>query len=271
MAYRKGNEIVGFTPSFIPFQVTFHLVMIPVRLVDWLLYRIRIRGRRNLRACSSAILVSNHTLVLDPALIAHALGWHRTYFTMLEETALIPYLGTFVRLLGALPIPEGPGSMLLLENAARRAIAAMGLLHFFPEGECYRWSQDIQPFRPGAFLLACRLGLPVIPMTTVLHERRWRGRTCVRILGRTMPLPPQVTVVIGKPINPPPFPGGESNLHALRGVAMHMSAQVRDAMQETIDGLGGSREIYRGRMPRLVKKPQSEETMSGARRAALAT
>ena len=80
----------------------------------------------------------------------------------------------------------------------------MGLIHFFPEGECYRWSQDIQPFRPGAFLLACRLGLPVIPMTTVLHERRWRGRTSVRVLGRTVPVPPVVTVIIGRPIMPRP-------------------------------------------------------------------
>ncbi|HVP19846.1 MAG TPA: lysophospholipid acyltransferase family protein [Spirochaetia bacterium] len=265
MAYRKGGEIVGFTPSFIPFQAMFQLVMIPIRLVDWLFYRIRIRGRRTLQHCRSAILVSNHTLILDPAVIAHSLGRRRTYFTMLEETALIPWLGTFVRLLGALPIPEGVGSMLSLENAARRAIAEMGLLHFFPEGECYRWNQDIQPFRPGAFLLACRLGLPVIPMTTVLHERRWRGRTSVRVAGRVIPVPPLVTVVIGRPV-PPPAAAFSADPHTLRGAAMRMAAEVRQAMQDTVDALGGSREIYRGKMPRLVKKPSAAQPGPGVPR-----
>ena len=269
MAYRKGADIVGFTPSFVPFLAVFHLVMLPVHVVNWLFYRTRVKGRKNLRPdagparSAGAILVSNHTMLMDPAVIAHALGRRRTYFTMLEETALIPYLGTFVRLLGALPIPEGPGALLSMESAARRALSELGLLHFFPEGECYRWSQDIQPFRPGAFLLACRLGLPVIPMTTVLHERRWRGRTCVRVLGRTVPVPPVVTVIIGRPI----WPAVAPDAPALRGAALRMGAQVRVLMQETIDGQGGSRDIYRGRMPRLVKKAAMGRQQPATRRA----
>jgi 1-acyl-sn-glycerol-3-phosphate acyltransferase len=260
MAYRKGTDIVGFTPSFFPFVGMFQLIMIAVRLVNWLFYRTRIRGRANLEKTAGAILVSNHTMLLDPAVIAHALGRRRTYFTMLEETALIPYLGTFVRLLGALPIPEGAGSLLSLEGGARRAIAELGFLHFFPEGECYRWNQEIQPFRPGAFLLACRLGLPVIPMTTVLRERRWRGCTSIRVLGRTMPLPPVVTVIIGSPVRPLlPSSGSEPELHAIRGAALQLAVQTREEMQHAIDAMGGSRTIYRGKMPRLVKKSRAAE------------
>jgi len=249
MAYRKGSAFGAFPPTFLPFQVMFQLVMVPVRLVNWLFFRTRVTGRENLPSRGRAVLVSNHTMLMDPAVVAYALGRRRAYFTMLEETALIPYLGTFVRLLGAMPIPEGPGSMLFLESAARRALSARGLLHFFPEGECYRWNQEPQAFRPGAFFIACRLGLPVIPMTTVLHERRWRGRTFIRVFGRTVPLPPVVMVVIGAPIPPP------SDTHALRGAALRMSLQARRLMQQAIDSRGGSKGISRGKMPRLVKKP----------------
>ena len=281
MSYRKGNRIVGYTPSFFPFQALFQLVMLPIRLINWLFYRTRITGRENLRRRGSAILVSNHTMLMDPAVVAYALGFRRTYFTMLEETALIPYLGTFVRLLGALPIPEGSGSLISLENAARTALSQLGLLHFFPEGECYRWSQDIQPFRPGAFLLACRLGIPVIPMTTVLHERRWRGRTSVRILGRKVPVPPVVTVIIGRPVAPPaaewsPAAGG-SHPSPAAGRAGPACAEGRRAEDERAGQgadaadhreAGGSREIYRGKMPRLVKKPRALESEAvGQRRA----
>ena len=253
MAYRRGAEIVGFTPSFFPFVVLFQLIMLPVRLVNWLLYRTRVEGKTNLRKFSSAILVSNHTMLMDPAIIAYALGRRRTYFTMLEETALIPFLGTFVRLLGALPIPEGSGSLLFFEGAAQRALFELGFLHFFPEGECYQWNQEIQAFQPGAFLLACRLGIPVIPITTVL-KRRWRGRTSVRILGRTVALPPVVTVVIGSPLQPlVTCPDSRTNTHALRRAAFCMAFLVRESMQNTINSRGGSKEICRGKMPRLVK------------------
>jgi 1-acyl-sn-glycerol-3-phosphate acyltransferase len=268
MAYRRGSPIVGFAPSFLPFQAVYQIIMVLVRMVNWLFYRIRISGREHLKGLEQAILVSNHTLIMDPAVIAHAIRPRRTYFTMLEETALIPFLGTFVRLLGALPIPEGAGSLLSLQSAAGQALSRLGLLHFFPEGECYRWSQEVQPLRPGAFLLACRLGLPVVPITTVLHERQWRGRTTIRILGRTIPVPPVVTVVIGKPLHP----RREAGSHELRGAALSLSVDVRERMQAVIDRLGGSRGIYRGRMPRLVRKQPvpTEQTVAGERRAAAA-
>ena len=189
MAYRRGDCIIGFAPGFIPFTALYAIVITAVRVVDWLLYRIRIEGRENLRGLGRAILVSNHTLLLDPGLIGHAIRPRRTYFTMLEETALIPFLGTFVRLLGGVPIPEGPGSLLALEAAARSALSELGLLHFFPEGECYRGCQDIRAFHPGAFLLACRMGLPVVPVTTVLRETRLFGQTRSRDLRAEHPVP----------------------------------------------------------------------------------
>ena len=49
MAYRRGADIVGFTPSFLPFLAVFHLVMLPVHVVNWLFYRTRVKGRENLR------------------------------------------------------------------------------------------------------------------------------------------------------------------------------------------------------------------------------
>jgi 1-acyl-sn-glycerol-3-phosphate acyltransferase len=122
MAYRVGEAIIRFTPEFLPFTCLYHMMLALVRMVGWLLYRIRFAGRENLRGRSEAVLVSNHTLLLDPGLIAHVISPRRTYFTMLEETALVPFLGTFVRLLGAVPIPERAGALRALEAAARRAV-----------------------------------------------------------------------------------------------------------------------------------------------------
>jgi 1-acyl-sn-glycerol-3-phosphate acyltransferase len=267
MAYRKGANIIGYTPSFPPFTLLYLLVVALVRIFDWLVYRTRIKGRENLPRTGGAVLVSNHTLLLDPGILAHALRPRRTYFTMLEETALIPFLGTFVRLLGAVPIPEGPGSLLSLDAAARTALRELGFIHFFPEGECFRGSQELQPFHPGAFLLACRLNVPLVPITMVLHETLWRGRSAFRVMGRRLALPPRVTIVIGKPVHAPLTRRAPAGVGAageaqdgwsLKRAARALSQLVRESMQTTIDREGGSKTLYRGMMPRLVKHSQGE-------------
>ena len=253
MAYTKGAHLIPFTPRFVPFIVVFRIVLTLVMLFDWSIYRIRIRGRQNLRRVRRSVLVSNHTLLLDPGIIAHALAPCRTYFTMLEETALVPFLGTFVRLLGGVPIPERAGALRTLDSAARFALSSTGFIHFFPEGECYVGNQQIMPFHWGAFLLAARLGVPVVPVTTVLHERRWRGKTFLRFLGHTVRLPPRVTIVVGEPCAAPArggFPAG-----SLKNTAAAWARAVHDAMQAVIDQEGGSRSLFRGMMPRMVKHP----------------
>ena len=255
MAYARGARIIRFAPAFLPFFLLYHFAVSVVRLFDWMIYDIRISGRENLRRVNRAILVSNHTLLLDPGIIAHAIRPRRTYFTMLEETALIPWLGTFVRLLGGVPIPERPDALRILDAAAQRAFHALGFLHFFPEGECYRGNQDLMPFHPGAFLLACRLRVPVIPVTTVLHRRTWRGRATLHVAGRDFRIPPRVSVVVGAPVFPPPVDaaGAASPGVSPRRAARAMSAAVREAMQQTIDAEGGCKSMSRGQMPRLVK------------------
>jgi 1-acyl-sn-glycerol-3-phosphate acyltransferase len=235
MAYRRGHRLVTFTPSFLPFTVVFRFVLVLVRIVGRTLFGIEVRGRENLRGVDRAILVSNHSLVLDPGFIAYAIWPRRTYYTMLEETALIPLLGTFVRLLGGIPIVRGSSAIGRLERGFDDSIRHLGLLHFFPEGECYLRNQQIMPFQRGAFRVACRRGLPVVTVTTVLRKRAMK-------LWQTLGLPPRVLILIGKPISP----GANS-----KSGAEACSSLAREAMQATIDREGGCKTIGRGAMPRL--------------------
>ncbi|MBN1837604.1 MAG: 1-acyl-sn-glycerol-3-phosphate acyltransferase [Spirochaetales bacterium] len=246
MAYRSGDEILRFSPSFLPFTAAYYLLLPLVMAIDRLLFRLRVIGRENLAGLRQAVLVSNHTLLMDPAVIAHAIRPRRTYFTMLEETALFPFLGTFVRLLGAIPIPERPASLRILQKNLARALDHLGFVHFFPEGECYRWSQEVRPLRLGALTLAARLGVPVVPITTVLHEQRWLGRRSVCVLGRRLRVPPRVTVVIGEPVDVGVLVGGVD-----RRRLVCMANRMRRQMQAVIDAAGGCRGLYRGQMPRL--------------------
>jgi 1-acyl-sn-glycerol-3-phosphate acyltransferase len=247
MAYKRGAKIPAYGSSFIPAKVMFHFTLMLVVIVNRLLFRLRIEGREYLQRVTSGLLVSNHTLVLDPGIIADVLRPRRTYFTMLEQTACIPLLGTFVRLLGAIPIPTRAAAMRTLEKALHAELRDLPFVHVFPEGECYLWNQEIEEFQLGAFFLACRLHLPVVPITTILHEQRWLGRSSFHFAGRAFRVPPQVTVVVGQAVYPNGSAGG-----TVKRQAMEMSRKTRSIMQRTIDQRGGSKSISKGRMPRLA-------------------
>jgi len=241
MAYRRDAPLVVFPPRFPPSAALYHFFLLAVRLIDAVLFGLRVRGRQNLRGIDRAILVSNHTLVLDPGLLAHALRPRRVFFTMLEETALIPLLGTFVRLLGGIPLVRGSGAK--RERAIDDALRHSGLVHFFPEGECFLRNQEIQPFQRGAFHAALQRGLPVIPVTTVLRQRAWQ-------LWRRLGLPPRVLIVIG-PLRPPPRAPEGPSARSARRVEEDFARRLRAEMQAVIGREGGCTTISRGKMPRL--------------------
>ncbi|MBN1836607.1 MAG: 1-acyl-sn-glycerol-3-phosphate acyltransferase [Spirochaetales bacterium] len=251
MAYHSGDHPINLSVAFrVLSHFVFYTVLYPVVFVSRVIFGLRLQGWWNLRRARPALLVSNHTLFLDPGVLAAVLFPFRTYFTMLEETALIPVLGTFVRLLGAVPIPINPRAFRLFESDVRRGLDDMGFVHFFPEGECFQWSQVVQSFHPGVFVLAARLGVPVIPVATVLHARTWGGRSFLTVLGRRVYIPPRVTVVIGRPIDPGPGPGWGRG--SLRAAAEGLQERARTDIQAAIDRQGGSKTIYRGQMPRIA-------------------
>jgi 1-acyl-sn-glycerol-3-phosphate acyltransferase len=251
MAYHRGDPFITSSLGFrLLSHLTYYAVLWPVMFISLVVYRLKVKRRGNLRHVRPAFLVSNHTLLLDPGILSAVIAPFRTLYTMLEETALIPALGTFVRLLGAVPIPEDGSRFRRFEREVREALGRQSLVHFFPEGECFLWSQEVQPFRPGVFLLAARLAVPVVPIATVLHGRSWNGRPYLRLFGRKVPIPPRATAVICRPLHPePPRLGSD---RSLRAVAEALRRRAMAEIQGAIDREGGSKHIYRGQMPRIA-------------------
>ena len=172
-------------------------------------------------------LISNHTLYLDPGVIAHAIFPKRTYFSAMAETFERPFLGGFIRLLGAFPLPERAcfqRIMPAIEWALRRGRC----VHFFPEGELTHRGQDPAEFHAGVFYLANRFDVPVLPVTLVIEDRYLLG---VRLGGPFI----RVTVVIGEPIRA--SGNREASTKASESpkiVANRMAYQAREQMRQSI-------------------------------------
>jgi 1-acyl-sn-glycerol-3-phosphate acyltransferase len=240
MTYRRGDPLVNKKPLF---RLASCALTWFVELLGWPIivgmYRFRVVGGFRLRKAFSSkkrqafVLVSNHAIPLDPLFHGLAILPRLTYFTLLEETVLTPVLGTLLRLLGGIPIPTDPEKLRDIESAVAWALEKRGLVHFYPEGECFLLNQDIKTFRAGAFYYAIKFGSPVIPLATVLKRTKGRLNAEVHVL---------------EALKPPSATGRASaDLHA----ALEFAENTQKLMQAHIDMVGGDKSLYKGPMPRI--------------------
>lgn len=183
-------------------------------------------NRRILRSVKRAILVSNHSLILDPAIVNMAILPRRSAYSIKEQLMNgRPGLNVFLRSLGGYSVHFG--RLRELDGAVSKYLDEYGFVHFFPEGH-EGWgfqNQKLNRFNSGAFYFAMKLNLPVVPVVIVHFTRR--------IFGLEMPfLPRRVLVVHLDPVDPAPYAGKEESLNK---AASTMAADVRELMQNCID------------------------------------
>lgn len=244
MAYKRGDPLVERAPAFLAASAAITWLAIGLgRIAIGALYGYRVRGRDNLAAIAGrrVVFVANHVLPLDPLFQACAIAPRRTYYTLLEETVLTPVLGTLVRLLGGIPIPPDPGRLAAVDEAMRAALEGRGLVHFYPEGECFLFNQELKDFKAGAFYYAIKHRAAIVPLVTVLKAGGGAS-------GRSLPGGARAELRI-LPAVEPPEPSGRAarDLHA----ALALARSIRAAMQACIDESGGDKGLYRGPMPRI--------------------
>jgi len=151
----------------------------------------RIEGKRNLKG---AVIVCNHVHKLDCALVALALFPRRPIFPTLPKTIDTPVLGFFVRLLGGVPTPRNLSEMKPFFDKMAQSVTKGRIVHFFPEGDLVSYDTTIRKFHKGAFLLAARTQVPIIPIA--IEFRPPKG---IYKIFRSKPV---MLVKIGEPIPP---------------------------------------------------------------------
>ena len=177
MAYKKGDSLIRKNPLFIlASHLTFYTVIPIAWFIFYGLYRGKIRGRWRIKDFlkenknGKAIMVSNHTTFFDPILTSASIMPYCMYHTLLEATVCTPFLGTFIQLLGGMPVPRGRNASERFTEGIKLALTKRPLVHVYPEGECFVHNQNVEKFHRGAFVVAKELNLPVFPAATVFKE-----------------------------------------------------------------------------------------------------
>lgn len=144
--------------SFIVLRILSPSVLI---LLRWL-YRMEFHGLENIPATGPIILTPNHVSYLDPILVGIAVR-RRLYFMTWDRLFEIPGLSQIMRIFGAYPV-RLEGHDLNAIKRTQRHLRNGDAIVIFPEGG-RTTTGKLDPFKPGAFRLALKLGVPTIPVT----------------------------------------------------------------------------------------------------------
>lgn len=153
-----------------------------------------VHGREHLphRPC---VAVANHVSYLDGLVLTAALPPDFS-FVIKAEAGQVPLLGLFLRRMGATFVTRGDPRRASVETYHLiRCIHAGVSLAVFPEGT-FSASPELLPFRLGAFTIAARAGVPVVPVAIsgtrdVLSNSTWlprRGRIRIELLPALPPM-----------------------------------------------------------------------------------
>jgi 1-acyl-sn-glycerol-3-phosphate acyltransferase len=146
----------------LPFQAGIQTVRLALAIVG---LRYVVEGEERLLD-RPAVYCVNHTSNVEPPLLFAALRrlTPRLHILYKAELRKLPILNLGFDLVGFIPVDRGNREQTTRAvNAAVARLNAGGSFFVFPEGTRSR-TGDLLPFRKGAFVMAMRAGVPVVPI-----------------------------------------------------------------------------------------------------------
>jgi 1-acyl-sn-glycerol-3-phosphate acyltransferase len=133
-------------------------------LYTWLnpAWRVHVEGREKIRRDAAYVIVANHQSLLD-ILVLFRLFVHFKWVSKIENFR-VPFIGWNMSLNRYVKLRRGSReSIARMMQACEQTLAAGNSIMMFPEGTRSR-DGHLQPFKPGAFTLAQRTGVPILPI-----------------------------------------------------------------------------------------------------------
>ena len=132
-------------------------------------------GRKNIKQFRHKpfIMTCNHVSFFDDLTIGTNLfAWRKIYFATLYRNVLRPAIGFFLRSLGGIPIPVQSisGTKKFNEDISELLKENKPIL-YNPEGSLWPYYREIRPFKRGAFLMAVKNDVPVVPIVLLFKRK----------------------------------------------------------------------------------------------------
>lgn len=233
-------------------------------------FRIATSGQELLPSGGYLLVGAAHRGWMDPFLVMHALpvqprawflGSGPSTFTSRWRESLVRRLG------GLLPVWRGGVGIEGHVRAARAVIDAGGVFVQMPEGTVNGPLGTIGPFRPGAMLIALRIGAPIVPFAMAGTEELYLGRRLAsRILSPTTIEELLRDRGIDRGTAPPPAPGSREELELARAATEALADRLRpvvEALHPTTTDPPSRPRRFRRRLTWLLLGPGPLDHASG--------
>lgn len=120
------------------------------------------------------VMTCNHVSYLDDLSIGTNLfAYRKIYFTTLDRNIRRPAIGFFLRSLGGIPIPAESLSGMKKFNEDVSTLLKKGKpVLYNPEGALWPNYREIRPFKRGAFTMAVKNDVPVLPIVMLFKAKK---------------------------------------------------------------------------------------------------
>ena len=204
--------------------------------VNRIRFGLKIEGRENIRRnrklfANGVMTVCNHVHRWDMICVLQAMRYRKAWIPMWAQ----PFNGKdgfLMKHIGGIAIPDNYSGLRKFDQALAELHANKQWLHLFPESCSWPFYAPIRPFKIGAFNMACKYSLPVLPMVISFRPRTgWR-----RFFSKSEPL---LTIRVGDPIVPNPNTPRKEEVARMRDLAhktmLDMAGIVSNPWPSSID------------------------------------
>lgn len=162
-------------------------------------YGLRIEGREKIRQnrklfANGMMTVCNHVHRWDMISVLQAMRYRHAWIPMYAQ----PFRGKdgfLMKNIGGIAIPEERSGLRAFDKTLDELHAKKQWIHIFPESCSWKFYSPLRPFKTGAFNMAYKYAIPIIPMVISFRPRTgWRKFFCQ---GE-----PLITIHVGDPIIP---------------------------------------------------------------------
>ncbi len=228
----EGLEWLGRTPETRA-SLLYRALCAIARAAFFGLFRLRVEtsGRELLPGGGYLLVAAAHRGWADPFLVIHALpleprpwflGSGPSTFTAPWRERLIKRVG------GLLPVWRGGVGVDAHVRSARAVVEAGGVFVQMPEGTVNGPVGTLGPFRPGAALIALRIGAPIVPLAMAGTEELYVGK---RLASRILP-PTSIAELLGEAWDGRlPEPGTREELDLARRATEALADRLRPVVE----------------------------------------
>lgn len=145
-----------------------------------------IEGEKNVEGIQAGkITVSNHVHPMDCTMSAIINAPRKTYFPTLKSNMEIPIINWLIRLLNAIPIPDGVEAKKKFVKAINGLLQEGKTVHFYPEASLWPYCTKLRKFKKGAFEFAVENNVPIVPIVYLFEKptNMWelfKSKPCIK-------------------------------------------------------------------------------------------